>query len=150
MSYTIIQFTPQVESTGTDVADCDEIGTASRANASAHYRTRVHDVRLMTGEKRCLVANFNGAFGSARTISSATWRCDNPTIGAMSNARIQSDSRSSAVDLTARWIGETFIRCEATLDNDEVYIQPFHIDVSGDSLFQATGTAGSRELTVTA
>jgi hypothetical protein len=53
----------------------------------------------------------------------------------MSNARIQPDNRSSAVNVLANWIGDSIIRCEATLENGEVYIQPFRIDVSGDPIF---------------
>lgn len=131
--------------------DCDEIGTTSRANASAHYRTRIHAVRLMLGERRCLVANFGGAISSARTITKATWRADYGFVALMANARIESDSRSTAVDLTANWLGDSMIRCEATLDNGEVYIQPFRVDVSGDPIFMPVSQGnGPTALTVTA
>jgi hypothetical protein len=114
---------------------CEEIGPTSRANASAYQRTRIHDTRLMLGESRCLVANFNGAIASDATITSVTWRCDYGYVAIMSNARIQPDNRSSAVNVLANWIGDSIIRCEATLENGEVYIQPFRIDVSGDPIF---------------
>lgn len=116
-------------------AACDEIGRTSKAVASAYYRTRVQDVRLMMGEKRCLVASFNGVISTARTIKSVVWRCDFGYIAQMSRARIQPDNRSVAVDIIANWIGDSIIRAEATLDNGEIYIQPFHIDVSGDPIF---------------
>lgn len=130
------------------VPDCDEMGRASTANVSAYDRTRVHDVRLMMGEKRCLVANFNGAISAARTITSVKWRCDFGYIAQMANARIQSNSRSTAVDITANWMGDSIIRCEATLDNGETYIQSFHVEVNGDPIFlAATSGVGPTVLT---
>lgn len=148
----IIQFTPQVEVISPPpVVDCDEIGRVSKANASAYYRTRVHDTRLMLGEKRCLVANFNGAIAAARTIASVKWRTFAGYVAIMADARIQSDQRSTAVDVTANWIGDASIRCEATLDNGEVYIQPFRVSVSGDPIYlPVQTTVGPLELTATA
>lgn len=116
-------------------AACDEIGRTTRAVASAYYRTRVHDTRLMMGEKRCLVADFSGVISKARTIVSVTWRCDFGYIAQMSRARIQPGGRSAAVDVVANWIGDSIIRCEATLDNGEVYVQPFRVSVTGDPIF---------------
>lgn len=131
--------------------DCDEIGPVSTANASAFYRTRVHETRLMLGEKRCLVANFNGAIFAARTIASIKWRTFFGYVVVMSNARIQADKRSAAVDITANWIGDASVRCEATLDNGEVYIAPFRIAVSGDPIYLPVQTTiGPLELTATA
>jgi len=130
------------------VTDCDEIGPVSKANVSAYHRTRIHDVRLMMGEKRCPVANFNGAISSARTITSVTWRTDFGYVAVIANARIQSDNRSAAVDVTANWLGDSIIRCEATLDNGGVYIQTFHVSVSGDPIFMPSqSTPGPTVLT---
>lgn len=149
MTTLLTQFTPQVEvSAPPPVTDCDEIGPATKATASAYYLTRVQDVRLMMGTKRCLVAGFNGAISATRTIASVKWRCDFGYIAQMANARIQSDARSAAVDVLANWIGDSIIRCEATLDNGEIYIQPFHVSVSGDPIFMpAVGGNGPTELT---
>jgi len=131
--------------------DCDEIGPVSKANASAYHRTRIHDVRLMVGEKRCLVANFNGAVSKTRTLASVTWRTDFGYVAVIANARIQSDGRSTAVDVTANWLGDSVIRCEATLDNGEVYIQTFHVSVSGDPIFMPSqSTSGPTVLTAVA
>lgn len=152
----LLSFTPQYSATPVSpppppppvVPDCDEIGRTSKAVASAYYRTRVHDVRLVLGERRCLVASFNGAISQSRTIASVKWRCDFGYIAKMANARIQSDNRSTAVDVTANWLGDSIIRCEATLDNGEVYIQPFRVDVSGDPIFMpVSGVIGAVELT---
>ena len=131
--------------------DCDEIGQVSTANASAHYRTRIHETRLMLGDKRCLVANFNGAISTARTIASVKWRTFFGYVAVMSNARVQANRRSAAVDITANWIGDASIRCEATMDNGEVYIAPFRISVSGDPIYLPVQTMiGPLELTATA
>lgn len=133
------------------MTDCDEIGQVSRANASAHYRTRIHDVRLMVGEKRCLVANFRGAIAAGRTIASVKWRADYGITVAMANARIQSDNRSSAIDITAVWPGDEMLRCEATLDNGETYIQPYHVEAwEAYGFIPSSAVAGPLELTATA
>lgn len=132
-------------------ADCAEIGPTSTASASAFYRTRVHETRLMLGEKRCLVANFNGAISAGRTIASIKWRTFFGYVVVMSNARIQSNLRSAAVDITANWIGDASVRCEATLDNGEVYVAPFLVAVSGDPIYMPVQTTiGPLELTATA
>lgn len=141
MSTRSFSFSPQVQfSAPPPPPDCDEIGRTSKAVASAYYRTRVHDVRLLMGEKRCLVADFNGVISKARSIVSVVWRCDFGYIAQMSNARIQQTKRSSAVDIIANWIGDSIIRCEAKLDNGEIYVQSFHIDVSGDPIFMPAVT----------
>jgi len=116
-------------------AVCDEIGRTTKAVASAYYRTRIQDCRLMMGEKRCLVADFNGVISSARKVASVVWKCDFGYIAQMSRARIQPDNRSAAVDILANWIGDSVLQCAATLDNGEVYMQMFRVDVSGDPIF---------------
>lgn len=124
-----------------------EVGQVSQANVSAFDRTRVKDVRLAMGEKRPLVANLNGAMPAARTIASVKWRCDFGYVAIMANARIQDDNRSTAVDITANWIGESMIRCEATLDDGEIFISRYHVAVYGDPIFMPnTSTNGPLEL----
>lgn len=116
-------------------ASCDEIGRTTKAVASAYYRTRVQDCRLVMGEKRCLVADFNGVISSARKVVSVVWKCDFGYVAQMSRARIQPDNRSVAVDIIANWIGDSVMQCAATLDNGEIYMQMFRVDVSGDPIF---------------
>jgi hypothetical protein len=108
---------------------CDEIGQATRAYVSAHDRTRIHGSRLIRGEKRCLVADYNGAISAGRIIASIVWRCFDGYAAAMSNARILDGSRQAAVDVSANWPGCEWLQCEATLDNGEVYVQRFRVDV---------------------
>jgi hypothetical protein len=110
-------------------ASCDEIGRATRCYVSAHDRARVHDSRLVRGEKRCLVADYNGAISAARVIASIIWRCYDGYAVAMSNARILDGSRQVAVDISANWPGCEWLQCEAMLDNGEVYVQRFRVDV---------------------
>lgn len=131
-------------------AACDEIGRTTKAVASAYYRTRIQDCRLMMGEKRCLVADFNGVISSARKIVSVVWKCDFGYVAQMSRARIQPDNRSAAVDILANWIGDSVLQCAATLDNGEVYMQMFRVDVSGDPIFMpAVSGNGPTVLTAT-
>jgi hypothetical protein len=131
--------------------NCDEIGRATRCYVSAHDRTRVHDSRLIRGEKRCLVADYNGAISSGRIIASITWRCFDGYAVVMSNARVLSGLRQAAVDITASWPGCDWLQCEATLDNGEVYIQRFRVGVRDYPCFDVLPTtSGPLVLTATA
>ncbi len=128
---------------------CEEFGRATRAYVSGYTRTRVHVIRLPRGEKRCLVADFNGAIAKGRTIASATWRTTNNAAAFMANARI--DGRSSSIDLTAQWGSLDSIQCVVTLDNGEVYVQRFELRVSGAPWFEGetNPSSGPKSLTVT-
>lgn len=126
----LIQFTPEylVEApVPPDPEPCEELGRVTRAYVSGYQRDRIHRSRLVRGEKRCLVANFNGAIPPARTIASVTWRTNQYQAVFMANARIV--GREVAVDITAQIGGPAWVKCEATLDNGEVYNQLFTIEV---------------------
>lgn len=134
------------------IADCEEYGRATRAFVSGYQRDRVHQSRLVRGEKRCLVANFNGAIPPGRTIASAIWRCDQPYAVAMAAGRIFENDRSTAVDITAQYGNRARIKCQVTLDNGEVYNQLFMVRVFTSPWFQGETqpAAGPYDLTVTA
>lgn len=134
------------------VADCEEYGRVTRAFVSGYQRDRIHYSRIVRGEKRCLVANFNGAIPAGRTIASAIWRCDQPFAVAMANGRIFENSRSSAVDITGQYGAGARIKCQVTLDNGEVYNQLFIVRVLNSPWFQGetAPSAGPYDLTVTA
>ena len=129
------------------VAACTELGRVTRCYVSGYQRTRIHESRLVRGEKRCLVANFNGAFDLARTITSVIWRCEQPYAAVMSNARVF--PREVAVDVTAQLPGCSLIKCLATLDNGEVYTQLFRVLVMDAAWFDIDpgATAGPLSLT---
>lgn len=114
---------------------CDEIGRATRAYVSAYDRTRVHQARLYRFEKRCLVANYNGAIPPAHTITSATWRTDAPEIGVMSNPQISLNGRETMVMFASQLGGWANVRVDATLDNGEIYTQVFRVNVREASFF---------------
>jgi hypothetical protein len=108
---------------------CEEIGPVSRVDVSAHNRTRQHSVRVLPGERRCLVANFNGAVPASRTITAATWRMDSTVVASMSDGKLLSPYRQTEVSVTAALPGTTAIECRATFDNGEVYSQRFMVEV---------------------
>ena len=118
------------------ITSCEELGRVTRIYASGYDRARIHDGRLVRGESRCLVVEFNGAIPAGRTIASVTWRCNNPAAVVMSNARIQGGARSVAVDVIAEWSFDTAIKCEATLDNGERYMQLIRLAVLDAPWFQ--------------
>ena len=120
---------------------CDELGRVTRVYASGYNRTRVHDGRLVRGESRCLLVNFNGAISASRTITSVTWRCADPSVVVMSNARIQTGARSVAVDVRANLPCDTAVKCEATLDNGERYMQLIRLAVMDSPWFGDETTA---------
>lgn len=127
-----------------------DLGRSTTCHVSGYNRGRLHQSRLITGEKRQLVADFNGAMPVGRTIASARWRCDIAYVLEMSNATIATDKRSTQVDILAQWLGSTMLICEATLDNGEIYTQMFVVDVSGNPYFLPSSTTpGPLELTAT-
>jgi hypothetical protein len=141
----LIQFTPEFDVAAPAI--CTELGRVTRCYVSGYQRTRIHESRLVRGEKRCLVANFNGAFDTSRTITSVTWRCEQPYAAVMSNARVF--AREVAVDITAQLPGCSLIKCEATLDNGEVYTQLFRVLVMDAAWFDIDpgATAGPTSIT---
>ncbi|KMM77073.1 hypothetical protein ACP93_02605 [Xanthomonas sp. NCPPB 1128] len=120
---------------------CDEIGTVSRAYVSAHDRTRIHQVSVPPGERRCVVADFNGALSPARSIASAEWRLSSLGVASMSDAAIP-NARTAQVQVRVGFPGQVALRCVATLDNGETYVQRYVIVVPsmpffGDEAVQA-------------
>lgn len=109
------------------VVGCQELGRVTRALVSGYTRARVHDSKLYPNERRCLVANFNGAIPRGLTIARAEWRMDVQNSVSMADARIQ--GREAQVMITAAYRGEAVLRCEVTLDNGEVYNQLFRVCV---------------------
>lgn len=114
---------------------CDELGRATRAYVSGYDRTRVQQVRLYRFEKRCLVANFNGAFPPARTIVSATWRIDAPEIGVISTPHISVNQRETMLMFASQLGGWANVRAEVTLDNGEIYNTIYRVNVREGSWF---------------
>jgi hypothetical protein len=128
--------------------DCDEISLVTDVKVSAYRRDRVHVARLVRGDRRCLIADFNGAIGAGRTITSITWRQQHSGV-VMSNARIQ--GRQAIVDIVAQWGYRADLKCSATLDNGEVYSQLIVVMVNPSPWFsdEAQQVTGPRTLTVT-
>lgn len=133
-------------------AACDEMGRATRAYVSAYQRARVHQSSLYRFERRCFVANFNGAFPPARTITSATWRTDAPEIGIISTPQISANGRETMVMFASQLGGWANLRVDATLDNGEIYTQVFRVNVREASFYfdDPPTQAGPFSLTVVA
>lgn len=122
--------------------------SVTTANTSAFYPTRIHDTRLMLGTKKPLVANLNATIDAGRTIASVKWRTFYGYVVVMSDAAIAADGRSTSVEISANWIGDASVRCEATLDNGDVCIQVYRVEVSGDPIYLPVQTTiGPLELT---
>lgn len=110
---------------------CRELGRVTRAYVSAYTRERVHQSRLFPQEKRCLIANFNGALPSGRTIAQAQWDIDAPYCVTISDAFIEDSGpfagRETGVLLQSVWQGDQVLRCQITMDNGEIYTQLFYV-----------------------
>lgn len=130
------------------VVACAELGRVTRAYVSGYQRDRVHASRLVRGEKRCLVANFNGAIPAARSIASVTWRCEQTYTVVMANARIS--GREAEVDITAQLQGCAWVKCVATLDNGEVYTQLFRVQVQDATWFDGEPAVAAGPTSITA
>lgn len=131
------------------MADPTDLGRAVRCYANAYNRNRVHDSQFWMGQKIPVVLDVNGVAGSGVTVTSVKWRVLLPYVAVMSNPRILSDNRSVAVDVLANWIGDTSLKCLATLSDGSVVPQLYRIDVSGDP-FNLPTQAGSGPTEVTA
>jgi hypothetical protein len=108
-----------------------ELGRVTRAYVSAFTRTRVHRVNVMAQEKRCLVANFNGALEAGRWIATAVWSVNIPTFVNLLNCDITTDGRETACLMSAQWRGRALVRCTVTLDNGDAQTQYFDAIIDG-------------------
>lgn len=123
----------------------------TRAYVSDYQRARIHRSVLVRGEVRPLVAVLSGAMPKDTTVETVTWRCDNPWMARMSNARI--DGTETAVDLVAQYGCRTAVKCEATLSDGRVLTQLFEVVVEDSPWFQGEPSApvsGPYSLTVNA
>ncbi|WP_435013004.1 hypothetical protein [Xanthomonas arboricola] len=130
-------------------AGCDEIGRVSRAFVSAHTRTRVRGVHVGAGERRCVVADYNGAIPPSRSIARVEWRLAGDGVARIFEAAIPT-TRQTQVQLHAQRAGRVMLRCLATLDNGEVYVQSFMVLVAPDPFADQAGAGGSLVLTAVA
>ena len=131
------------------MTDPTELGRDVRCFASSYVRNRMHDSRFWLGQKLPVVLDLNGVAGTGVTVSSAKWEVILPYVAVMSNPRILSDSRSVAVDILANWIGDTTMKCAATLSDGSIITQLYRIDISGDPFnLPSQSTSGPTEVTV--
>lgn len=145
----IESFSMLVEVDAAPAATCEELGRVSRCYVSAHDRARIHDTRLYPTEKRCLVANFNGAVAKGRTIVKAEWRMQPVLAVSMANPVIE--GREARVMIQAAYRGETSIKCTVTFDNGEIYTQLFRVlTLPGPFFGDEFTTGGPAFLQVTA
>lgn len=131
---------------------CNEYGRTTRGYVSGYQMARTQVIRVARRQKRCLVADFNGAIPPARTIASVVWMATDPWSTVMSNARIEGGRRSVAVDVDFNYGGRSGINASATLDNGEVYSYNFAVSVVNQPLYPSetySMTAGPDSLTAT-
>lgn len=128
----------------------DEIGRVSRAYVSAYSRARPQVLQIRRTERRHVVADFNGAIPADRTISSVVWRCTSPWVAKMQDAAV--NGREVQITVTFQYGGFSALKCEATLDNDDIYSQSFDCMVRDFPGFyeSAPVTAGPFELSAAA
>lgn len=128
-----------------------DLGRATRAYVSGYHRDRVVAVRLYPQEGRALVADFNGAIASDRTIVSANWQLWAAGIASIASAAIAEDQRSTSVQLTASLPGCVPLRCQVTLDDGTVMPVLFEVAVLGGFCWPGDAPAtGTTQLTVEA
>jgi len=106
---------------------CNELGRVTRSFVSGYFRARVHVGTVRRQEKRCVVADLNGAIPTDRTIASVTWRATNPWSMFMSDPTI--DGREARVMVDFQNSGCGALKATATLDNGEIYNQLFEFTV---------------------
>ena len=127
----VLTFTPQVF-VG-DVPSCDEVGNATRIRVSAYQRNRTFIARLVRGERRCLVVDFNAVLSASRSIVSGTWWCDQYNAVQMSDAT--GTDRTASVTIETPLSGYANLKVAVTLDNGEVYNSVMVVRVRGAPWF---------------
>lgn len=128
-----------------------EIGQVTRANVSGYTRSRVHLSNLYAQETRGLSANFNGAIPVERTIESATWQTWNTAQIVMSAAALSDNLRETSIRIRSQVGGPCVIKCSVTLDNGDVYVQNFRVNVIPAPIYSNTSwSTGPESVTVTA
>ncbi len=122
------------------------------AYVSGYDRTRVHQSCVVRGEKRTLLANFNGAMPADAVIASATWRTNQNSAAILSDGELSANERSTSVQLLAGWGGAAWVKVDATLDTGEVLTQVFVIRVQSAPWFtgETNPQQGPTEIVVTA
>ncbi|ALN79498.1 hypothetical protein [Lysobacter antibioticus] len=130
---------------------CQEHGRTTRAFVSGYTLDRVHVVRAARTQRRCLVADFNGAIDKSRQIAKATWRCNSPWITILDTPTISASGRAAQVNATLGNCGAGHVKCSVELDNGEIYTQVFEVRVVDAPYFaEPYQSPGPYELTVTA
>jgi hypothetical protein len=145
----VLSFVPEIDATPSPVVTpCSEMGRVTRCYVSAYQRNREHCSNVGSREKRCLIADFNGAIPSGRTITSVTWSCLNPYIVNMLQADVT--DRETACLIQCQYGGVSLIRCDATFDNGEIYVQMFRLNISQVAWFQGDTPFSQGPYTLTA
>jgi hypothetical protein len=117
---------------------CEEYGRVTRSYGSGFIRDRIHQSNLYPQETRCLVANFNAAIPPSRLIVSALWQTWNISNVILSMPKIPEGQREATVLMQTQVPGPAVVKCTVTLDNGEVYVQNFRINVLCAPIYQGT------------
>lgn len=142
-------FLIEVELPEPEPYSCEEYGRATRAYVSGYNRSKVHVARIRRQERRCVVADFNGAIPPSRSIVLVTWRCVQPWVTKMVSAAI--DGREATVLVDFQNPGFGAIKATVQLDNGEIYNQIFEFSVLDAPYFlEGTPVQGPYILTASA
>lgn len=128
---------------------CEEYGRTTRAYVSGYNRSMVHVARIRRQERRCVVANFNGAIPPGRSIVYVTWRCVQPWVTKMISAEVLPREVTVLVDFQNPGFGA--IKATVELDNGEIQNQIFEFTVLDAPYFlEGTPVQGPYMLTASA
>lgn len=95
------------------------------AYVSKYQRDRVHESRLFRYEKRAFSANFGGALESDVGVTSVDWYCSNTSVAVIADATCS--ATGGGITVTANAIGESYLKCSATLTDGSVMTQLFRV-----------------------
>lgn len=122
---------------------------STTAYASATNRDRVHSLELIAGETTPIAVDFKAILGSVAALSSAVWTVDNGSVAVLTDdATI--DGNTSQVTLTAGSPGASMIRCVGGTDSGTRFVQLFVLQVTADSTFSGSGSAGPTSVSASA
>lgn len=102
---------------------------ALTANASASYKARIHELRLMATAGERVTANFRGALNPGETLTNALWESDDATIVGFVSGTVSGTEATVLVQAPAS--GHTYLRCQCATTQGRTLNQAFYVMVSG-------------------
>jgi hypothetical protein len=99
------------------------------ANASAHTKTRIHELRLSATAGELVTANFRGALNPGETLTNALWESEDAGVAGLVSGTVS--VTESVVKIQCPRNGHTYLRCQVTTSAGRTLNQSYYVMVQG-------------------